>query len=354
MIPWMLSACGLGGPPAVRELSLPGVVVRAPASFVDLEPDKVERLRQAALAAAPDQDVTVVAVRHPDGLGQGSVQLQRSVDPDATRYGDTVRAALETLEADLRTQLAASGASVVTVDATEREGGREICSTVELTDGTHTERLYNCVLAAVDPEKRVVLSGINCMGGDPAFCAEVLASRRYTPGDVLPMDAPLPAPVATGVPGISEAAAWGVTFGISRDTFRKGCAAAGHRVDAYDWSLEAPVVKEWFDRGRVSSCGGLPTAPPSSFGPVVSTSAIFDQDQLVALTVFLAQAPEAVEVVLAEAWPESMEGQGQILHLIDQQAVEHALISVTVAASGVVGARSSVTFLSARGSTAPL
>jgi hypothetical protein len=345
-----LAACSLFGP-GERALALPGVAVKVPASMVDLEPDKVERLRQSALAQAPDQTVDLVALRDPAGMSAGAVYVQRSVDPDATRYGATVGEALRALEDQLRDAMGASA----DLQGADRDGGREICGTVDVARDDQHVPVRTCVLATVDPQRRVLLLAVTCLGGAATLCDGVFATRTYDPGEVLPLDTAFPPPPPpAGLPGVAGATAWGVPFGGSRAAFQAACARAGHQVDAFDWAVEAPQVRAWFDQGRVSQCTGLPAPTSAELGPLVTTSALFDHDQMFALTLFLDTAPDALEARIAAAYPASAQGVGQVMHVIDEDAVDDQVISVTVAPSAVKGARSSLTFLSARGAYAPI
>ncbi|MEO0605143.1 MAG: hypothetical protein AAF211_27180, partial [Myxococcota bacterium] len=254
----LLVGCGWFAP-AVEELVLPGLEVDLPGGFVALDDDALAERLAAARAEAPTQTHALAAARRgPRGAG-GLVQIQRSEDPDAAGYGPTVRAVLDALEADLRAQ-----ASDGSFSAQDREGGRELCSERPVEDAVQR----TCALLTVSPERALMVRAVTCTA--PAeVCASPLASRRYATVPALPLDAPLVAPGALPRGGRGV---WGFTLGSSRRAFRDACRAAGHPVDAYDWSEEPAVVREWFDAGRTSRCDGLPVAP--GLGPARAASAV--------------------------------------------------------------------------------
>jgi hypothetical protein len=338
----IVAGCGLGGP-ATADLELDGVRARVPAGAVDLEPDGVDRLRQLASRDVPEQTVDLRAVRDPQGLAR--IWLHRNVEADASRYGSTVGAALDAVGADLRDQLARDGAEILRVDPASRDGGAESCFTGRLQGAP----LGLCVLATVDAERDLVLDGVGCVGPDE-LCAPVLASRAWPAEGALPPETEFPPPPKpAGLPGVGGTEVWGLAMGSSRDRFRATCRGSGHEVDRFDWELEPPEVRDWFDRGEVARCTGLPMPPPPELGPVVGVDAAFRDDRLVSATVYLASPLPAVESALVGAYPQGIEGSGQVLHLIDPGADGDGLMGVVVGPAIAPGAQSRLTFVSRRG-----
>lgn len=317
---WLL---GCWGPPSVHALSEGGIQVDLPDGFVALAPEALAEVRAQAEAQAPGQQHAVTAARRGARGAAGFVQLQHSVEPDAARYGATVGAVLEALGSQGETAL--------------RDGGREVCATLDGEEGV----VRSCALVTVDPERQLHVRAITCRAPEAAVCDRPMASRRYSPGETLPLDVRL---VPLGALPRSGRAVWGFTFGSSREAFRAACAAAGHAVDAYDWATEPAVVRTWFDAGRASRCAGTPEAP--TIGPVAAVSATFSHDVLTGLTVFFEADPNGIEAVLAEAYPVAVAGEDQILHVIDESAIDDEVQSVTL--FGMAGA-TSLSFLSERG-----
>jgi hypothetical protein len=327
---WWLAGCG--GADEQRPLALAGLQVDVPAQFVELEAAELDRLRVAVQAAAPDQVHVLSAARHPAGADVAVVQLQRSLAATAGRHGATVDAALAGVEAELRAGLPADG-----LTAEARAGGRDLCWTA---GAVHT-----CALAQVTPSQELLVRSVTCSAVNAGLCARVLASRHLEPVEVLPLDTPLP---VAGLPGVKANRVWGVELGSTRSEFHAACRAAGRTIDGYDWAVEPAVVKDWVESGRAARCSDLPT-PPVGLGRVTAASAVFAADRLVGLTVYLDTPPEVVEAVVASAYPQAIAGEDQVLHVVDAEAADYSLLSVTVLGSSAPGARSSLTFLTRRG-----
>ncbi|MEN0064414.1 MAG: hypothetical protein AAGA48_19865 [Myxococcota bacterium] len=317
------------------EISVPGLVAQLPAGFVELSSSERQERQALAEAVAPLQVHVLDGARRGPRGAAGRVQVQRSVEASAPRYGRTVAEVWDTVEATLRAQTD----EAAVFEATERDGGRELCMrsmSPEAVDQT-------CALLIVDPDHNLVVRAITCQAPDPAICDGPLASRVYAAEPALPANTVLESEGALPRAG---SGVWGVAFGSSRKAFRSACLEAGHAVDAYDWSVEPEVVREWFDAGRTSKCGGLPVT--ADLGPVHAVSAVFEADRLTGLTVFFDLPAETVAPLLTDRYPVSVEGSGQILHVVDPEAFEDQLQSVTLFGMGAEPAR--LTFLSERGS----
>jgi len=335
VIAW-LTACSTWFAPSVTALELPGVRVELADGFVALETREVEARLAEARVQAPEQVHELVgAQRGPRGAG-GVVQLQRSVDADPARHGATVEEVLARLEADLRRQTGDGAA----LGARDRDGGRELCATLE-ADGTVRR---SCALLTVHgAPPRLVVRSITCRAPDASICERPMASRRYATTAALPPAARLVEPGALPRAGTRV---WGFVLGSTRDAFRAACRRAGLAVDAYDWSEQPPVVREWYDAGRTARCEGLPVQP--AIGEARAASAVFEEDRLIGLTVFLDATAASVAPALERRYPLAVQGADQVLHVIDPEASGDALQSVTRFGEGDEPVR--LTFLSERGS----
>lgn len=337
MVAWWIG-CASWFSPDVETLALPGLQVTLADGFVALDDEALAERLAIANAEAPTQTHALAAARRGPGGSDGLVQIQRSVEPDAARYGPSPQSVLDALEADLRGQHGESGQ----ISARERDGGREIC-TIAVADGTAR---HTCALLTVTADRSLLVRAVTCSAPDSAICEPALASRAYGGVPSLSLEAPLTEPGELPRAGREI---WGFALGSSREAFRAACRTAGHAVDAYDWSVEPPVVREWFDAGRTSRCDGLPTPP--SLGEVSAASAVFDDDRLIGITVFLARRADEVATRLDERYPVSVAGSDQVLHVVDPEAQGDELQSVTLFGAGAEPAR--LTFLSERGSRGP-
>lgn len=317
---WLIIACG---GPSVERLSLPGIEVALPEGFApapEIEQAQLAGMRQSR----PHQAHELVAARR--SRDRAVVQLQRSEDAAPDKYGATVREVLDAVTEDLGLRASAAQAADRPV--------RTVCGRAEGASVT------SCATVGVVETGPLVVWVATCSGAPDDVCAGLVADAVVTPGSVMPLDAVLAGPVPA--PGSDV---WGLRLGASRAAFQAACRAAGFAVDAYDWAQEPPVVREWVEAGRASRCEGLPERP--ALGPVTKATAVFETDRLIGLSVYLQADPNAVEEVLAEQYPLAVAGQDQVMHVIDGEAVDDALMSVTLFRAG--DASSTLSFLSARG-----
>lgn len=327
---WWLMACGWGPATQVDSVAVPGLEVALPAGGV-VDAELSERTLAELTSARPDQVHGLVVAR----VGDVVVQLQRTEDPAPERLGNTVSDVLEAAAADVRARLEQSG--TVELQLAGRDQGREVCGRLDVPGGVAN----TCSFVAVDHERRLVVLSVTCTAPSHSGCADIVSGRRLVPGPTLPLGTGLVDTVGLPGPGRSV---WGFELGSTRAEFRDRCRAAGHTADGYDWATELPTVREWVDAGRASKCSQVPATP--ALGPVSSASAVFDADRLIGLTVFVAVDPNVVEGALSAQYPLSVAGTDQVLHVIDGEAVDDALTSVTLFRSGE---GSALTFLSARG-----
>ncbi len=354
------SSAGVAAPPT-RRLQLPEVAVDAPADFVDLEPDRVERLRQAAVRYDSTGVATVVGLRAPATMLDGTIYIQSGHARRGTSLKEiTVKQALELESQVMREMMSVPGAAVLDFTAAPKDDALETCSTMRMGQGDKAALLRLCAVVYVRPDGRLGASSVACMG-DPAradaLCKPVMESRRFTldPGrrkldEVLPRnDKPL------GFVSGSDVA--GVVFGSSLADFRAACRKAGHVIDRYDWKNEIPQVNAWVRGGLMSKCSGLPRpgTGPTAFdlGNVVELNVIFAGGKIGSASFFLDTPMEVVEARLAEAHPDGITELGRNVHLIGTPKDDDNLASVSVGPTQVPGAKSVVTFLSKRGMDGP-
>lgn len=315
-----------------RELALLELRLQVPAAFVPLESDRVANLREAALREAPGGVVQVAGVRAPDGLMHGLVYLQQGVIPrDTATRPLTVRRTLERMRDDLRVQALAVGGEPGSFTFAERGDGLQGCFTVIMRQDDRSIETRTCTrLDVPDPDHARIRVG-TCMADaarTATLCDPILATLEFTPASAIPLDDRLPANATLVVPlaGVAHDRVHGVVFGSSPAEFAAACTAAGLRVDA-----APPSAPDAQTAGRVVECSGLPGAPDFAPGPVVRTVAVFTDDKLSIASIQLDAAIDAVERHIHAAYPETQADPGRIVHRIDDDAVDDALLRVTVA-----------------------
>ncbi len=341
--------------PKTRELSLAEVRVDVPFDYLELEREREERLRQATSKAAPKSNLELEGRRAKSGLMGGAAYVLANDYSLTLPRRMTVRDALKREADGLRQQLAAGGAEITSFETGERHGGLEACASPRMSDSGKMMQARACTLLFIRPSRRGGALGVNCMS-EPSVtdCAAILDSRRFTPKQPLPLETMLDATDArptAGLPEVSARAFAGIEFGTAAGSFRKACKNAGHDVDRFDWAREAPAVRTWFDQGRVAQCSGLPEGHGReiSLGKVVQTNAIFDQDKLASLTIYLASPLERVQNQLRAAYPTGDEYRGRTIQLVNQAAKGDEIVSIGASATRVEGSDGSVTVLSRRG-----
>lgn len=209
-----------------------------------------------------------------------------------------------------------------------------------------------CSFAYVGRGERLRFLVAHCAGAvGRESCARISESRRFTADGALPLDAALSSAAAPGIPGVGLKTVGDVTFGMSREEFQAMCREAGYELDRFDWSLELPEVRSWVAQGRVSQCSGVPGV--LSLGTVVQANAIFTDDRLTFLSIFLRDPREAVEAQLQSAYPETTQASARTIHLIRREAIGDEIVSVGLGPSRLPGAQSTVSFESRAGVDAP-
>lgn len=180
-------------------LKLPGVSIAVPAEYVSLEPDRVERLRSAALRESPTATVEIVGAHDPAGLMAGMVYIQRSDllrDPGAPAL--TVRETLEGMRDDLQARLVGPGLELQRFDFTLADDALAGCSHIRMTQNDRTMEVHSCMRFIVPAPDRLRAWTVQCMAdtGRIGDCAPIIASREFTPGSALGFDTLLPAGAA--------------------------------------------------------------------------------------------------------------------------------------------------------------
>jgi hypothetical protein len=183
-----------------RSLALPELGLHVPAEFVELEPDRVARLRDSALREAPDAAITLAGARAPDGLMRGMVYVQHSVLPrDPATDPLSVRQALARMGDDLRARVAAVDPGLGDVSLEERGDGLEGCFALVMRRDDRSVETRTCTRIEIPDDAHARVRVASCMADTAhvaAVCAPILASLAYTPAPALPLDHQLPANAA--------------------------------------------------------------------------------------------------------------------------------------------------------------
>ncbi len=184
---------GASGPPLTQALEVEGVKVQVPASFVPLEPERVDRLAASAEEQEPGAEVSIVGARAPTSMSQGAVYVQRSAVRRPVGPGPaTVREALVQFSRELQQASQSAGAVVAAVVTRERDQGLEICMTVALSGPTgEVVAPRVCSLLFLGANERLRALVVNCMAPDQELCRRILETRRYAVKEALPYSRPL-------------------------------------------------------------------------------------------------------------------------------------------------------------------
>lgn len=179
-------------------LSLPGVVVTVPPSFVPLEQEQIRKMQSAAAAQDPDTKLELAAMRAQTPL-DGSVQVHRVVSGKPRTGMRTVREALEVEAAMMSKVMSAPPIQQLEFTTTPKENALEACGTTRLEQGGVVVETRTCALMFMTPEFGVVAVDVVCSGEasrSKDSCTSIIASRQFTPGTALSLDDELPLPPA--------------------------------------------------------------------------------------------------------------------------------------------------------------
>lgn len=347
---------GAAAPPdGTSPLSLPGITIDVPATYVDLDPAQHERMVRSAQRAVPpgsEGHTELVGRRAAGGVGQGLAYVQAQtlvggfVPPQVTAR-DALEAELEALPDELR----AGGLQVTHVARAERDGGLELCADATAARDDRAAFLGLCTLALVDEQERTAFLTASCMG-ERGTCRTILDGRRYDPPPSIPLDRTLTPTPQPGLPELRKDGLGWLRFGMSHEDFATACRDSGFRVDDIDWSTEDPAFETLVESGRISRCSGL----DARIGPgnVLLLDATFDPAG--ALVVATARVDASLDVMrgaLTLAYPDTYGEADHLVHYVDREAEGFEIIGIDTAPTRIPGAGIIVIIYSRAGMDAP-
>ena len=348
-------------PPLTRTLALPGIAVEVPTAFISLGPDHLAAMRASMQAESLDATIQFDGVRDAASPQAGTVYLLRvATSRDTAARPRTVRQALTRMREDMETRIIADGGEILRIEFAERDAGLEGCFTTRTRVDTRSIDLRGCTRFTVTDAGHIVMVQVMCIADErnlEPVCGPILASHRFEPAAALGLDAVLPANAPPPIPlsGVARDRVAGLTFGVTRDEFVAACRTSGFAVDAVDWTAEQPIMRTWFEEGRMAQCECLPGAnkdPAFTLAPVGRTVAVFVDGRLAVATLHLAADFATVEARLVAAYPEFVFTPRRILYRINDDARGDDLLRVGLDTARS-DAGSAVTFVSERGAHGP-
>ena len=195
----LLSWSGCGGEEPVERrapmqpLELTGFRVDAPASFLDLEPERVAQLEEAPRSTDPNASSQVRAVRG-ERSSEGTVMLIRVVHPQAQLEGATVQDALRTaIERDLGAARG-PGATILSHEVTPGASWLDSSLHASVRQGGVELQIRTRSTYWLEPDGDLVVVGVSCMAPPNVgrqMCPAVIASlTRPATIDGQALDAP--------------------------------------------------------------------------------------------------------------------------------------------------------------------
>lgn len=163
-----------------------GISITVPPDFVPMAPERVAALREAAMTADPDVDVSMVG-RKPKGAALPWMYVQRSSMPPRLRTRLTVAQVLEATVGEIKKAIDDGGLEVVESTSSVIGETHETCF---VTRAKKTPAVLNhqC-LRLWFTEGRVMTASVVCLSETAAReeCDRVLASRVITPSNPTPL-----------------------------------------------------------------------------------------------------------------------------------------------------------------------
>jgi hypothetical protein len=166
------------------------VSATVPADYVPLAPERVEKLREAALSSDPSIEVSMVGRKPPDEPLPW-MYLQRAEMSPQVAVPLTVNTLLERTITELKTTMTESGRELVSATTTVVGDSHEFCAVSKSTPkgGKGAPVLsHTCMRVWVGAKTRKVhTASVVCLSieAEPQECQRIIDSRSLTPGDAL-------------------------------------------------------------------------------------------------------------------------------------------------------------------------
>ncbi|MDX2008732.1 MAG: hypothetical protein SFW67_00995 [Myxococcaceae bacterium] len=171
-------------------MTIDAVSASVPADYVPLAPERVARLREAALSSDPSIEVSMVGRKPPDAPLPWMYLQRAELLPQVT-VPLTVSTLLERTINELKATMNESGLEVVQATTTVVGDTHEFCSVAKSTpkSGKGTPVLsHTCMRVWVGAKSRKVhTASVVCMSleSEPEECKRIIDGRALTPGEAM-------------------------------------------------------------------------------------------------------------------------------------------------------------------------
>ncbi|MCU0701172.1 MAG: hypothetical protein MUC96_32080 [Myxococcaceae bacterium] len=189
----VLSAIAATGCTRPRQaVTIEAASASVPADFVPLAPERVAKLREAALSSDPSLEVSMVGRKPPDAALPWMYLQRAELRPQVT-VPLTVNTLLERTINELKATINEGGLELVEASTTVVGDTHEFCSVAKSTpkSGKGAQVLsHTCLRVWVGAKSRKVHTvSVVCLSleSDPEECRRIIGSRALTPGEALPL-----------------------------------------------------------------------------------------------------------------------------------------------------------------------
>ncbi len=244
------------GPPA-SGVSVRGASMDVPPGFVPLEPERVERLRQAALGMDPTATVTMDAKRGKSMMdGVGYVQRSETKLSSLHKHG-RARDVYAREMASLEIMWMIAGLKIVSLETKVGPGGGTACSVTIQSQRGQSVELHSCMQETMTRDGLTVV-GASCMQAVGAsLCAKMMESRRFDTGPGIDLDESMGPPIAALDLGA-------FSLGATKEAFLEACKK--HGLKPLDPAKEKGEVRAALEAGQAFGCKG--SDPKFAWGPL--------------------------------------------------------------------------------------
>lgn len=168
------------------KLAIDGISITVPADFVPMAPERVAALREAAMTADPDVDVSMVG-RKPKGAALPWMYVQRSSMPPRLKARLTVAQVLESTVGEIKKAIGEGGLEVVESTSSVIGETHETCFVTRSKKAPAV--LNHQCLRVWFSEGRVMTASVVCLSEAEGReeCDRVLKSRELTPSNPTPL-----------------------------------------------------------------------------------------------------------------------------------------------------------------------
>ncbi len=255
--------------------------MEVPADFVPLEPERVERLRQAALGMDPTATVTMDAKRGKSMLdGVGYVQRSETKLWNLHKHG-LARDVYAREMASLELMWRIAGLQIVSMESKVAPAGGTACSVTIQSQRGQSVELHSCMQETMTHDGLTVV-GASCMQAVGAsLCKKMMESRTFETGPGIGLDESMGPPIAPFDIGA-------FTLGATKEALLDACQK--HGLKPLEPAKEQSALKGPLEAGQLAGCRG--TDPKFVWGPLSLVTADMLNGRVASLSFEVERAPE--------------------------------------------------------------